>query len=705
MQSISDTDATAGFIMFAFVKAYEDRFLSSFPQLVKLAYQEGLLLRYAFFLILLLAYSLFPYLFVLTSYFFFSSFRYQPGFLEPTNLSPQLIYLLNSISCLLLAVGIRYVFPSISRLTVAIGSAIYVLFASFAIIIFLGISQSLVAYIVIFSVIFYMPLVFFKKFDTSIKIMQVVVLVHFTALGTLAKGIAFNKIFQTIPVEQFEDKIWAKIWAISYPLIVSGIFYEFQANIYVQFIWNYLTVCVIAIVLLSSKNEITKLVQWITIVSVFVGIWAVVLLLLFDFQLPKEIAIILKVVLGMLVLSIFVYLLYNLPLILARLFLQWWFSRKYSYLFCQDIQIIYQAFVSESIVEGREVILQFVQNSSSDVTSKIETLSKMDKHEKEQKNVSLDILDELAKIRQVLRREQHQLELMTEVEPIAQDSFQHITSFDFIDPNVENNSIAAISSIESARQQLLNWLKGETLAKPSIDKLLIYQWQDYEIGIGLKYSGLMGGDFYDLFQLPVTNAENQFGIIIGDLTGHGVETALNISKTHNFWAETDLNQDVLTTMRAFEQHFKTTFYPFRKYEGCELCYLQLKNTEILLSNAGSHYMVIIGDNRCFSGTLAASPLENFGALGKWHSNPVKRYSRVGLEAGEMLIISTDGLYENNNQNREFYGKDNLRELLLQNHQADLNTLIETVFNDVYEFCQPESLDDDETLLIIRKMKL
>jgi len=58
----------------------------------------------------------------------------------------------------------------------------------------------------------------------------------------------------------------------------------------------------------------------------------------------------------------------------------------------------------------------------------------------------------------------------------------------------------------------------------------------------------MGGDFYDLFQLPTANADNQvgvfisdFGLLVGDLAGHGVETALNLSKTHIFLAETDLS--------------------------------------------------------------------------------------------------------------------------------------------------------------------
>ncbi|RKZ87117.1 MAG: hypothetical protein DRR19_14020 [Candidatus Parabeggiatoa sp. nov. 1] len=72
-------------------------------------------------------------------------------------------------------------------------------------------------------------------------------------------------------------------------------------------------------------------------------------------------------------------------------------------------------------------------------------------------------------------------------------------------------------------------------------------------------------------------------------------------------------QDVLTTMRLFAQNFKTTFHPFPKYEGCELCYLQLKNNEITLNNAGSH-VALIRDNQWQS--LATAPAENFGVLSK-----------------------------------------------------------------------------------------
>ena len=189
-------------------------------------------------------------------------------------------------------------------------------------------------------------------------------------------------------------------------------------------------------------------------------------------------------------------------------------------------------------------------------------------------------------------------------------------------------------------------------------------------------------------------------MIVGDLTGHGVETALNLSKTHNFWAETDLSQDVLTTMRAFDKNFKTTFHPFPKYEGCELCYLQLKDNEITLSRAGLH-LGVIRDNQWHD--IAPIPDENMGSLGKWQSLPVKRYTRVELKAGETLIVYTDGLFENANQDGKPFGQDNFKQLLLQHQNRDINTLIDTMFSTVYEYCQPEPIDDDETLLVIRRI--
>ncbi len=153
-------------------------------------------------------------------------------------------------------------------------------------------------------------------------------------------------------------------------------------------------------------------------------------------------------------------------------------------------------------------------------------------------------------------------------------------------------------------------------------------------------------------------------------------------------------------MRAFKQNFKTTFHPFSNNEGCELCYVQLKENEITLSRAGLH-LGLIREHQWHE--IALPPHEGFCALGNWQNVPVKRYTRVELKADDTLIVYTDGLFENTNQHGEQFGEDKLKALFLAQHRLEMNTFIDTVFRTVYEHCQPEQIEDDETLLVIRRV--
>jgi hypothetical protein len=128
--------------------------------------------------------------------------------------------------------------------------------------------------------------------------------------------------------------------------------------------------------------------------------------------------------------------------------------------------------------------------------------------------------------------------------------------------------------------------------------------------------------------------------------------------------------------------------------------VQLKENEITLSRAGLH-LGLIRDNQWHK--IALPPHENFCALGKWESLPVKRYTRVELKAYDTLIVYTDGLFENRNQHGEQFCQDKLIDLFLAQHRLEMNTFIDTVFSTVYEHCQPEPIEDDETLLVIRRV--
>jgi len=721
-KGISDKDVAIGFIMFAFVKAYKDTFLPSISRIIKIAYENGLLLRYGFLIILLLIYSLLPYIILI----YFSIIWGDP----------EKFYLLHFSSCILLFIFIKNFFQNfLSLLTSALLSILTVYLVSEALQVSIGdlkiffsngsFKYLLLSLFINFYIYFGMLLILFIFLDYVIKPCQFFILSHFVIFNSPKNSlILLNKILNFIKFNVGT----IIIVLLSYWILISGLLRLYLNNEQVftiyHFLWFYM-IFFLSITIFLNSNEIRKEIEKGLIVFLLLIILFIFIYLYEQFKVDfitmeqssrEESVFILELFVVLkysLIIGVILFYLFKdfFKTIFINLIPEKWLIKKYNHLYQENTDIIFQYFTAESLPKARIFILQFVLTSPSPLTKKIEILREMTNDERRIAKVfgtSQEVLDEIAILRQTLRQEQRQTESIGNV-PIAQNSLQNVTGFDFTDPILENHHHTAISPIDFARQQLLDWLKGETPANPSIDKLLIYQWQDYEIGIGLKYSGQMGGDFYDLFQLPTANADNQvgvvisdFGLLVGDLTGHGVETALNLSKTHNFWTETDLSQDVLTTMRAFEQNFKKTFHPFPKYEGCELCYLQLKDNEITLSRAGLH-LGLIQNNQWHN--IAPLPDENFGSLGNWRSLPVKRYTRVKLKAGETLIVYTDGLFENANQNGDQFGQDKFQQLLLQHHHEDMNTLINTLFEAVYEFCQPEPLEDDETLLIIRRKNL
>ena len=105
--SESDRDLAVGFILFVFVKTYQDTFLYSIPRIIKIAYENQLLLRYSFLIVLLLVYNFLPIIIISSSFF-------------QVELLQTQVNILKGVFCVSLFVLIKYYFPNIITLNCAI---------------------------------------------------------------------------------------------------------------------------------------------------------------------------------------------------------------------------------------------------------------------------------------------------------------------------------------------------------------------------------------------------------------------------------------------------------------------------------------------------------------------------------------------------------------------------------------------------------
>jgi sigma-B regulation protein RsbU (phosphoserine phosphatase) len=200
-----------------------------------------------------------------------------------------------------------------------------------------------------------------------------------------------------------------------------------------------------------------------------------------------------------------------------------------------------------------------------------------------------------------------------------------------------------------------------------------------------------GGDYYDFFPLP----NEQWGIFIADVSGHGIPAAVRMAITHAI-AHTRpdpavgpaqilsyLNSTLESRYIGKTGSFVTAFYAIYDPHKNLLCYASAGHPPPRLARDGS---VIVLDGR------AGLP------LGIDESADYLQH-QIPLCAGDRLLFYTDGVSETFNYAREEYGTDRLDAILLAS-QGDAQSLLNEVLADLPQHSGGAPVVDDRTLLAL-----
>ena len=80
-------------------------------------------------------------------------------------------------------------------------------------------------------------------------------------------------------------------------------------------------------------------------------------------------------------------------------------------------------------------------------------------------------------------------------------------------------------------------------------------------------------------------------------------------------------------------------------------------------------------------------------------------SYIHLDPGSTLIMYTDGIIERKNQKEELFGEKRLKEFVMQNQKASAEELVQIVYEQVFEFGNQTSWEDDATLVIVKRLEV
>ena len=207
----------------------------------------------------------------------------------------------------------------------------------------------------------------------------------------------------------------------------------------------------------------------------------------------------------------------------------------------------------------------------------------------------------------------------------------------------------------------------------------------------------IGGDYFD-FLWDADAVDSPFSVVVGDITGHGVDSALLMSSARAFLrmraSQSGTISDIVTDMN---HHLTEDVYATGRF--MTLFYLAIDGDRkgIEWVRAGHDPALVYDPDRdCFE------ELKGPGmALGVDQGYAYRAQRTTGLRAGQVIVVGTDGIWEGCDSNGEMFGKQRFKDVVRRNATDSAESILNTVFQELDHFTQGMKPEDDITLVVVK----
>jgi serine phosphatase RsbU (regulator of sigma subunit) len=217
----------------------------------------------------------------------------------------------------------------------------------------------------------------------------------------------------------------------------------------------------------------------------------------------------------------------------------------------------------------------------------------------------------------------------------------------------------------------------------------------FQLEIAARYLPMsaVAGDFYDFLLLD----DKHVGIIIADVTGHGVPAALIASMLKVAFAGQTANATapakVLASLNQalcgkFESHFVTAAYVFIDLDSKLLRYSGAGHPPVLFVNRSNGASRAIEENGLFLGMF---PEAEYASI------------EIPLQSGDRYLLYTDGLPESKNSAAEEFSLGRCKQFLESHSNLSAAALAHQLLQEIAHWsARPsgQSQEDDMTLLVL-----
>lgn len=220
----------------------------------------------------------------------------------------------------------------------------------------------------------------------------------------------------------------------------------------------------------------------------------------------------------------------------------------------------------------------------------------------------------------------------------------------------------------------------------------------YDISGLSVYCDETGGDYYDFMDIDRKDFTS-LGIVIGDVSGHGIGAALLMASARGGLRAFLTNQEpsLSQTMATFNNHlakdtregqFLTLFFGILNGGDNNLHWVSAGHEPALLFRKQSRTFEELPNTGMPLGIMPGADFEEGGP--------------VFLESGDIVLIVTDGIRETRNPQGESFGLKRIKQFMLEHFQLQTRALCRELVTRVQEFRQGGAQKDDLTMVLVKR---
>jgi len=227
--------------------------------------------------------------------------------------------------------------------------------------------------------------------------------------------------------------------------------------------------------------------------------------------------------------------------------------------------------------------------------------------------------------------------------------------------------------------------------------------QDKPVVQGLDIAGKnvscdeIGGDYFDFIWRRDTQ-KGPFSVVVGDISGHGVDSALLMTTARAFLRmRASQPGTIAEIIMAMNRHLTRDVLESGRFMTLFYLTIDPEKDRIDWVRAGHDPALVYDPGRDEFTELKGSGV----ALGVEENFDYRENSISGLADGQIIAVGTDGIWEAVNSAGEMFGKARFRNIIRENAAAGSGDIINAVYNELNQFTRGQKSEDDITLVIIK----